>query len=289
MIAEAEIRRLAGKLSVDPMVVNRDYVLGCFLHYLGTQDAVQESWVFKGGTALAKCYFANFRFSEDLDFTLTRASTADELASIADTAKAAMQDAIGIRTDELATHVEVMNDDYGKESFELKIYYGGPWPMGGSTPSLRIHTNRDEIIAFPTLRKPITHDYSDCDLLPKSTMSVYSLEEVFAEKLRAFSAQRRHAIARDVFDIYFLSSHKVDVQKAIGRFPDKCRIKGIEPGSIDFERILGRKGEYETNWERNLQYLLPRGPRVQFEPAWNTASALLQKVRAAITETRSVR
>ncbi len=26
---------------------------------------------FKGGTALKKCYFADYRFSEDLDFTLT--------------------------------------------------------------------------------------------------------------------------------------------------------------------------------------------------------------------------
>ena len=27
------------------------------------------SWVFKGGTALKKCYFGDYRFSEDLDFS----------------------------------------------------------------------------------------------------------------------------------------------------------------------------------------------------------------------------
>ena len=31
MIAEAEIRRRAGAWSVDPMVADLDYVLGCFL------------------------------------------------------------------------------------------------------------------------------------------------------------------------------------------------------------------------------------------------------------------
>jgi len=29
------------------------------------------SWAFKGGTCLKKCYFETYRFSEDLDFTLT--------------------------------------------------------------------------------------------------------------------------------------------------------------------------------------------------------------------------
>ena len=29
-----------------------------------------ETWVFKGGTCLKKCYFETYRFSEDLDFTL---------------------------------------------------------------------------------------------------------------------------------------------------------------------------------------------------------------------------
>jgi predicted nucleotidyltransferase component of viral defense system len=29
-----------------------------------------ESWVFKGGACLKKCYFETYRFSEDLDFSL---------------------------------------------------------------------------------------------------------------------------------------------------------------------------------------------------------------------------
>lgn len=30
----------------------------------------QEKWIFKGGTCLKKCFFDNYRFSEDLDFTI---------------------------------------------------------------------------------------------------------------------------------------------------------------------------------------------------------------------------
>jgi predicted nucleotidyltransferase component of viral defense system len=31
---------------------------------------LREHLVFKGGTALKRCYFGDYRFSEDLDFTL---------------------------------------------------------------------------------------------------------------------------------------------------------------------------------------------------------------------------
>ncbi len=34
---------------------------------------------FKGGTALKRCYFGDYRFSEDLDFTLTKPVAFDEL------------------------------------------------------------------------------------------------------------------------------------------------------------------------------------------------------------------
>jgi predicted nucleotidyltransferase component of viral defense system len=70
MINQAEIRRIAGSLGVDPRVIDHDYALGCFLHFLAMSDEVRRWWVFKGGTSLAKCHFAEYRFSEDLDFTV---------------------------------------------------------------------------------------------------------------------------------------------------------------------------------------------------------------------------
>lgn len=63
MINQNEIRRIAGSLGVDPMIVNHDYVLGCFLHYLSLQDS------------LARCHFANYRFFEYLDFTVLSSIT----------------------------------------------------------------------------------------------------------------------------------------------------------------------------------------------------------------------
>jgi Nucleotidyl transferase AbiEii toxin, Type IV TA system len=51
-------------------VVEKDYVLGWILAGIYGHEELAESWVFKGGTCLKKCYFETYRFSEDLDFTL---------------------------------------------------------------------------------------------------------------------------------------------------------------------------------------------------------------------------
>ena len=118
MIDQGEIRRIAGSLGIDPGVIDHDYVLGCFLQFLSLEDEVRGHWGFKGGTALAKCHFTEYRFSEDLDFTCLEAITGEALLRTTDRAKMGMQDAVGVRTGGQATVIDVIRDDYGLESFE---------------------------------------------------------------------------------------------------------------------------------------------------------------------------
>lgn len=277
MIALAEVQRIAGSLGVAPTVVDHDYVLGCFLHFLGLQHEVSTSWLFKGGTSLQKCHFGEYRFSEDLDFTLTNALTSEGLLSIVNRAKVAMQDGIGISSNEIATRVETVKDDYGKESLEARVYYRGPWNYGGPGKSLQIHVSRGELISFPAMSKPIIHSYSDVDQLPDNLIKAYSLEEVFAEKLRAFSGQRKHPIARDIFDLYYLVKGGVDVDKSVSAFPAKCRAKGIDSASLNTATVLERKEDYRLNWQRNLEYLVPRELKIPFEDAWSSGISSLNK------------
>lgn len=70
MINEAEVRRHAAQAGVDPMVIDLDYSLGWFLLGFSKAEDFAGSLRFKGGTCLRKCYFPDYRFSEDLDFTL---------------------------------------------------------------------------------------------------------------------------------------------------------------------------------------------------------------------------
>jgi uncharacterized protein len=64
--------REQGGRRIPEAVLQRDYCLAWFLATLATHP-LREHLAFKGSTALRRCHFANYRFSEDLDFTLLQA------------------------------------------------------------------------------------------------------------------------------------------------------------------------------------------------------------------------
>ena len=49
--------------------IELDYALGWFLCEMSSHS-IAQSLAFKGGTALRRCHFGEYRFSEDRDFTL---------------------------------------------------------------------------------------------------------------------------------------------------------------------------------------------------------------------------
>src|SRR3990172_1374713 len=50
-------------------IIEKDYILSWVLAGISNVDTLRDTLVFKGGTALKKCYFGDYRFSEDLDFS----------------------------------------------------------------------------------------------------------------------------------------------------------------------------------------------------------------------------
>src|SRR5713101_4942764 len=61
------LQEAAAHARVLPEVIERDYALSYVLAGLALEPALAETLVFKGGTALKKLFFADYRFSEDLD------------------------------------------------------------------------------------------------------------------------------------------------------------------------------------------------------------------------------
>jgi predicted nucleotidyltransferase component of viral defense system len=70
MIIKQEIIDFSKEFNLRPDIIEKDYVLGWLLAGIAAHPEINNTWVFKGGTCLKKCYFETFRFSEDLDFTL---------------------------------------------------------------------------------------------------------------------------------------------------------------------------------------------------------------------------
>lgn len=78
MIDKSEIMEFSREFGLRANVVEKDYVLGWVLADIFNNPDIGNSWVFKGGTCLKKCFFETYRFSEDLDFTLSKDSNLDQ-------------------------------------------------------------------------------------------------------------------------------------------------------------------------------------------------------------------
>ena len=68
----------AGGLRIREDVLERDYCLAWFLNALAESD-LRPVLAFKRGTALKRSYFPDYRFSEDLDFTLREVLLFDDI------------------------------------------------------------------------------------------------------------------------------------------------------------------------------------------------------------------
>src|ERR1700730_17846428 len=76
MIPQRNLALLSNRLArgggrrIPEAVLERDYCLAWFLIGL-SRTPLRDRLAFKGRTALKRCYYGDYRFSEDLDFTLT--------------------------------------------------------------------------------------------------------------------------------------------------------------------------------------------------------------------------
>jgi uncharacterized protein len=80
MIQPGEIARLAHRLCLGDKTIEKDYVLTWTLLAIA-ESPLRDRLAFKGGTALKKVYIPDYRFSEDLDFTLLDDISNDGLAA----------------------------------------------------------------------------------------------------------------------------------------------------------------------------------------------------------------
>lgn len=70
MIHPREINAMAASYRLRDSQIEKDYVISWILFGISKNKLLSKSLVFKGGTVLKKVYFKDYRYSEDLDFTL---------------------------------------------------------------------------------------------------------------------------------------------------------------------------------------------------------------------------
>jgi predicted nucleotidyltransferase component of viral defense system len=263
MIGRAELLRLASELGLTPQVVEKDYVLGWVLAGIAHDPLLSESWVFKGGTCLKKCWFETYRFSEDLDFTLTEPGHLDEAFLLERFAALDvwLHEATGVELPPDLLRFKTWQTARGSRAGEGRIAYRGPIaPRGGDLPRIRIDLTADETLVLAPVVRPVSHPYSD---EPSDGIHAlcYAFEELFGEKVRALGERCR---PRDLYDVVHLfrdgalRARASAVREVIER---KCAFKGIPLPSL--VALAAARDELAGDWTAMLGHQLPALPPME--------------------------
>ena len=269
MIDRREIIDTASALSLLPQIVEKDYVIGWVLAGIYQHPPLADTWIFKGGTCLKKCFFETYRFSEDLDFTLKDPAHLDAAflgANFAEIAEWIYEQA-GIELPAEEQSFEIYANPRGNPSCQGKIPYRGPIaPRGKNSPNIKLDLTADEHLALAPVRRPIFHPYSDG---PEDGIHVtaYAYEEAFAEKVRALAERTRPRDLYDVINLYRNIEARPSPSVLLDVLRQKCDFKGIQT-PLKLAALESHRTDLEGAWEHMLGHQLPALPPV--ETFWNT-------------------
>jgi predicted nucleotidyltransferase component of viral defense system len=249
----------AGELSLQPQVVEKDYVLGWVLAGIHAHSAIGDSWVFKGGTCLKKVHFETYRFSEDLDFTLvedahlTKEFLHHTFEQIAEWIR--IETGIEIPPDQI--RFECYRNKRDGLSAEGRLYYRGPLQPRGSLPGIKLDLTRDETLVMVPSEQRVSHPYSD-EPSEGIWARCYPFAEVFAEKVRALGERGRPRDLYDVINLYRRDEARDLFATVRDVLLEKCRFKGIEVPSK--ESVETHRSDLEADWSSMLAHQLPALP-----------------------------
>jgi len=143
MIKQAEIQKLAGKDGVRDAQTEKDYILSWILTGISHAEDLRAALAFKGGTVLKKFYFDDYRFSEDLDFTLLNDTLNNSaIRELFDAAFRYVKEEanIDLGVDEFSEHET--------ETINFYISYSGPLGGSGANKKVKVDISKSEILVF---------------------------------------------------------------------------------------------------------------------------------------------
>lgn len=271
----------AREFALAPNVVEKDYVLGWLLAGISSHAALQSNWVFKGGTCLKKCYFETYRFSEDLDFTLTDSAQLDEdlLIQVFNEIADWIYEQAGIEIPRDTVRFEVYTNNRNQTAVEGRIGYRGPLRRRGDAPRVKLDLTSDEILVLEPAMRPVHHPYSDC---PEGGIHIqsYNYEEIFAEKVRALAERERPRDLYDVVHLYRHENERPDRARVMSTLEEKCAFKGIDVPTMAALDDRPERAELETEWANMLAHQLPALP--PFEQFWDELPAVFEWLHGAV-------
>lgn len=241
-----------GGRRIPEAVLERDYCLAWFLIGL-SQSKLRDLLIFKGGTALKRCHFAEYRFSEDLDFTLQRSAEFAQIREGLEEVYELVAQASGIR---FAFEREDRQAHVNTYTFYLR--YQGPLP----TPNtVKVDITISEALHFPVQQLPVLRAYPEFEDVPEDRpIGVYSLKEIATEKVVALQDRARNE-PRDLYDLWFLTTRAgIELGDLTEAIAEKLRFREKEIAGLE-DRIFAKEARLRTLWNSRLGHQMEALPQ----------------------------
>ena len=249
MIESGNLFRLQSKLTrknrtIPVVSLEKDYMLTWILIGISRTKA-SKLFSFKGGTALKKFYFDNYRFSEDLDFTLMENISIDELEGLLEEVYSVVLDASNLR-------LAFSSKENHTNSYIFYINYSGPLGADITKRQVKIDFTIDEKLIYSPIMRTLNKEYDEYVDIPEDIkLRVYPLKEIFIEKYMSIMDKARNE-PRDIYDLWYLVSKECLKYDLLG---PKIRKKGEykDLNNFDILTVLNKKEKnYKTLWDKRL-------------------------------------
>jgi predicted nucleotidyltransferase component of viral defense system len=264
MIDKTEVLTLAKLLDLRPETVEKDYILGWILYGIQNHKEFFDHWVFKGGTSLKKCFFETYRFSEDLDYTLTKSEHLDRKYLEASFKKIAnwIYEESGIECPENSIKFKIIDKGNGKFSAQGKFGYKAHFTKKDGHANIKLDLTNNEILVLDPVDLDVHHPYSD---KPKNGIKAkcYAFEEVIAEKIRALAQRAR---PRDLYDVIHLFRNReliTNHQLLYSVLDQKCSFKKLSIPTFSSIENHHKIDELKSEWQNMLAHQLPFLPDLE--------------------------
>jgi len=253
MISQRNISLLSNRIArqggrrIPESVLERDYCLAWFLVGL-SGSPLRDRLVFKGGTALKRCYFGDYRFSEDLDFTLSKETPMETILADLEKISGDIRHASGIvfsySRQDRKTH---------QNSHTFYLAYEGPLP-GTAIKEVKVDITINESIVLPVQERKVLKGYDEYDDLPEDAkINVYSLEEILIEKVVALTDRARNE-PRDLYDVWYLTAQEnMDLSALLPAINSKLEFRNRDMAGMS-DKFMNKESRLRKLWQSRLAY-----------------------------------
>ena len=255
MIPKQELIKKHKEQGVPLPTIEKDYILGLILSCLYRHPLIKKDWVFKGGTCLKKIYLKEYRFSEDLDFTLKEEASVNpnEIEKQLLESFAIGADLFGLMIDKDNIAISPFPDKQGL-FIQIKIPFQSPLMVSGSLPRVKFDLSKNEVLVDSPHDSSLLHDYSDAEHVITPVQS-YSMDEIFAEKCRALVERAR---PRDLYDVVHLYENfyqsKGGIRNLLKIMPIKFNHKDLPFPESLLQLPLDQFEETKESWSDMLSH-----------------------------------